>query len=136
MKYLNEQEIVQYCKNNNIDPSICYCKECGKFLAYDNAVFHLHTYTGKLICDDNKLSFLSTINYNGNETDYFILGKERTVKDKWQHDKERIDDIQQTLNCKIIIVWESTYKNDKKGTIKSLIQMINNKEQLNDITEI
>ena len=21
--------------------------------------------------------------YNGNETDYFILGKERTVKDKW-----------------------------------------------------
>lgn len=74
--------------------------------------------------------------YNGNETDYFILGKERTVKDKWQHDKERIDDIQQTLNCKVIIVWESTYKNDKKGTIKSLIQMINNKEQLNDITEI
>lgn len=38
--------------------------------------------------------------------------------------------------CKVIIVWESTYKNDKKGTIKSLIQMINNKEQLNDITEI
>ena len=372
MKYLNEQEIVQYCKDNNIDPSICYCKECSKFLAYDNAVFHLHTYTGKLICDDNKLSFLSTRNYNGNEyhlcrcydcvcnkfpnfkdvrfkfahkaakytqygfdvpdedfkpvskarqcvtkekmikrygkelglkkwnsycekqsvtntyeykhekygmsldefdeynksravtkenlikkdgkkeglkiwnryierqrytctldyfieeygkedgtqkynefvekrseqyylignksnislelfsnlkeyykandtyieytvkslnnnfyhvdyydkslniviefygdfyhfnpkkyngneTDYFILGKERTVKDKWQHDKERIDDIQQTLNCKVIIVWESTYKNDKKGTIKSLIQMINNKEQLNDITEI
>ena len=58
------------------------------------------------------------------------------AKDRWQHDKERIDDIQQTLNCKVIIVWESTYRNDKKGTIKSLIQMINNKEQLNDITEI
>ena len=372
MKYLNEQEIVQYCKDNNIDPSICYCKECGKFLAYDNAVFHINSVTKKLVCDDNKLSFLSTRNYNGNEyhlcrcydcvckkfpnfkdvrfkfahkaakytqygfgvsdedfkpvskarqcvtkekmikrygisegterwnsycekqsvtntyeykhekygmsqdefdeynksravtkenlikkhgkieglkiwndyierqrytctldyfieeygkedgtqkynefaekrsdqyylignksnisldlfsnlkeyykdndtyieytvkslnnnfyhvdyydkslniviefygdfyhfnpkkyngneTDYFILGKERTVKDKWQHDKERIDDIQQTLNCKVIIVWESTYKNDKKGTINSLIQMINNKEQLNDITEI
>ena len=67
MKYLNEQEIVQYCKDNNIDPSICYCKECGKFLAYDNAVFHINSVTKKIVCDDNKLSFLSTRNYNGNE---------------------------------------------------------------------
>lgn len=373
-KYLNEQEIIQYCKDNNIDPSICYCKECGKFLAYDNAVFHINQATKKLVTDDNKLSFLSTRNYNGNEyhlcrcydcvcekfpnfrdvrfkfahkaakytqygfgvsdedfkpvcdarqsvtkekmikkygisdgterwnsyckkqadsnkfeykhekhgmtleeyneynksravtldnmikrygvneglihwnqyvererytctLPYYIekygeeIGKEKydilinkrnpanrlfgpsaislemfnklikkfknniiyyddnefkvktlkynlyyvdyydetlniviefygnyfhlnpekyspdfiqyknhekcvKAKDKWKHDKERIDDIQQTLNCKVIIVWESTYKNDKKGTIKSLIQMINNKEQLNDITEI
>ena len=374
MKYLNEQEIVQYCKDNNIDPSICYCKECGKFLAYDNAVFHINSVTKKIVCDDNKLSFLSTRNYNGNEyhlcrcydcvcekfpnfkdvrfkfahkaakytqygfgvpdedfkpvcdarqsvtkekmikkygiiegterwnsyckkqsdsnkfeykhekhgmtyeeydeynksravtldnmikrygvqdglfhwnqyverqrytctLEYFIekygdtIGTEKyndfvekrntsnrlfgpsaislemfdkliknyknnivyydeneysvhtnklclyhvdyydktlniiiefygdffhlnpkiydadfiqfkhhekaiLAKNRWQHDKERIDDIQQTLNCKVIIVWESTYKNDKKGTINSLIQMINNKEQLNDITEI
>lgn len=373
-KYLNEQEIIQYCKDNNIDPSICYCKECGKFLAYDNAVFHINQATKKLVTDDNKLSFLSTRNYNGNEyhlcrcydcvcekfpnfrdvrfkfahkaakytqygfgvsdedfkpvcdarqsvtkekmikkygisdgterwnsyckkqadsnkfeykhekhgmtleeyneynksravtldnmikrygvneglihwnqyvererytctLPYYIekygeeIGKEKydilinkrnpanrlfgpsaislemfnklikkfknniiyyddnefkvktlkhnlyyvdyydetlniviefygnyfhlnpekyspdfiqyknhekcvKAKDKWQHDKERIDDIQQTLNCKVIIVWESTYRNDKKGTINSLIQMINNKEQLNDITEI
>ena len=67
MKYLNEQEIIQYCKDNNIDPSICYCKECGKFLAYDNAVFHINQATKKLVTDDNKLSFLSTRNYNGNE---------------------------------------------------------------------
>ena len=66
-KYLNEQEIIQYCKDNNIDPSICYCKECGKFLAYDNAVFHINQATKKLVTDDNKLSFLSTRNYNGNE---------------------------------------------------------------------
>lgn len=46
-KYLSEQEIVQYCKDNNIDPSICYCKECGKFLAYDNAVFHINSVTKK-----------------------------------------------------------------------------------------
>ena len=374
MKYLNEQEIIQYCKDNNIDPSICYCKECCKFLAYDNAVFHINSVTKKLVCDDNKLSFLSTRNYNGNEyhlcrcydcvcekfpnfkdvrfkfahkaakytqygfgvpdedfkpvcdarqsvtkekmikkygitegterwnsyckkqadsnkfeykhekhgmtyeeydeynksravtldnmikrygvqdglfhwnqyverqrytctLEYFIekygdtIGTEKyndfvekrntsnrlfgpsaislemfdkliknyknnivyydeneysvhtnklclyhvdyydktlniiiefygdffhlnpkiydadfiqfkhhekaiLAKNRWQHDKERIDDIQQTLNCKVIIVWESTYKNDKKGTINSLIQMINNKEQLNDITEI
>ena len=373
-KYLSEQEIVQYCKDNNIDPSICYCKECGKFLAYDNAVFHINSVTKKIVCDDNKLSFLSTRNYNGNEyhlgrcydcvcekfpnfkdvrfkfahkaakytqygfgvpdedfkpvcdarqsvtkekmikkygitegterwnsyckkqadsnkfeykhekhgmtyeeydeynksravtldnmikrygvqdglfhwnqyverqrytctLEYFIekygdtIGTEKyndfvekrntsnrlfgpsaislemfdkliknyknnivyydeneysvhtnklclyhvdyydktlniiiefygdffhlnpkiydtdfiqfkhhekaiLAKNRWQHDKERIDDIQQTLNCKVIIVWESTYKNDKKGTINSLIQMINNKEQLNDITEI
>lgn len=373
-KYLSEQEIVQYCKDNNIDPSICYCKECGKFLAYDNAVFHINQATKKLVTDDNKLSFLSTRNYNGNEyhlcrcydcvcekfpkfsdvrfkfahkaakytqygfgvpdedfkpvcdarqsvtkekmikkygitegterwnsyckkqadsnkfeykhekhgmtyeeydeynksravtldnmikrygvqdglfhwnqyverqrytctLEYFIekygdtIGTEKyndfvdkrntsnrlfgpsaislemfdkliknyknnivyydeneysvhtnklclyhvdyydktlniiiefygdffhlnpkiydadfiqfkhhekaiLAKNRWQHDKERIDDIQQTLNCKVIIVWESTYKNDKKGTINSLIQMINNKEQLNDITEI
>ena len=373
-KYLNEQEIIQYCKDNNIDPSICYCKECGKFLAYDNAVFHINQATKKLVTDDNKLSFLSTRNYNGNEyhlcrcydcvcekfpnfrdvrfkfahkaakytqygfgvsdedfkpvcdarqsvtkekmikkygisdgterwnsyckkqadsnkfeykhekhgmtleeyneynksravtlnnmikrygvneglihwnqyvererytctLPYYIekygeeIGKEKydilinkrnpanrlfgpsaislemfnklikkfknniiyyddnefkvktlkynlyyvdyydetlniviefygnyfhlnpekyspdfiqyknhekcvKAKDKWKHDKERIDDIQQTLNCKVIIVWESTYRNDKKGTINSLIQMINNKEQLNDITEI
>lgn len=373
-KYLNEQEIIQYCKDNNIDPSICYCKECGKFLAYDNAVFHINQVTKKLVTDDNKLSFLSTRNYNGNEyhlcrcydcvcekfpnfkdvrfkfahkaakytqygfgvsdedfkpvcdarqsvtkekmikkygisegtqrwnsyckkqadsnkfeykhekhgmtleeyneynksravtldnmikrygvneglihwnqyvererytctLPYYIekygeeIGKEKydilinkrnpanrlfgpsaislemfnklikkfknniiyyddnefkvktlkynlyyvdyydetlniviefygnyfhlnpekyspdfiqyknhekcvKAKDKWKHDKERIDDIQQTLNCKVIIVWESTYKNDKKGTINSLIQMINNKEQLNNITEI
>lgn len=373
-KYLSEQEIVQYCKDNNIDSSICYCKECGKFLAYDNAVFHINSVTKKIVCDDNKLSFLSTRNYNGNEyhlcrcydcvcekfpnfkdvrfkfahkaakytqygfgvpdedfkpvcdarqsvtkekmikkygitegterwnsyckkqadsnkfeykhekhgmtyeeydeynksravtldnmikrygvqdglfhwnqyverqrytctLEYFIekygdtIGTEKyndfvekrntsnrlfgpsaislemfdkliknyknnivyydeneysvhtnklclyhvdyydktlniiiefygdffhlnpkiydadfiqfkhhekaiLAKNRWQHDKERIDDIQQTLNCKIIIVWESTYKNDKKGTINSLIQMINNKEQLNDITEI
>lgn len=373
-KYLNEQEIIQYCKDNNIDPSICYCKECGKFLAYDNAVFHINQATKKLVTDDNKLSFLSTRNYNGNEyhlcrcydcvcekfpnfrdvrfkfahkaakytqygfgvsdedfkpvcdarqsvtkekmikkygisdgterwnsyckkqadsntfeykhekhgmtleeyneynksravtldnmikrygvneglihwnqyvererytctLPYYIekygeeIGKEKydilinkrnpanrlfgpsaislemfnklikkfknniiyyddnefkvktlkynlyyvdyydetlniviefygnyfhlnpekyspdfiqyknhekcvKAKDKWKHDKERIDDIQQTLNCKVIIVWESTYKNDKKGTINSLIQMINNKEQLNNITEI
>ena len=64
-KYLSEQEIVQYCKDNNIDPSICYCKECGKFLAYDNAVFHINFVTKKIVCDDNKLSFLSTRNYNG-----------------------------------------------------------------------
>jgi len=43
------------------------------------------------------------------------------AKNRWTHDRERIEDIQQTLNCKVIIVWESTYKNDKKGTIKSLI---------------
>lgn len=373
-KYLSEQEIVQYCKDNNIDPSICYCKECGKFIAYDNAVFHINQVTKKLVTDDNKLSFLSTRNYNGNEyhlcrcydcvcekfpnfkdvkfkfahkaakytqygfgvpdedfkpvcdarqsvtkekmikkygisegterwnsyckkqadsnkfeykhekhgmtyeeydeynksravtldnmikryglneglihwnnyiererytctLPYYIekygeeLGKEKydifinkrnpanrlfgpssislemfdkliksyknniiyyddnefkvktlksnlyyvdyydetlniviefygnyfhlnpekyspdfiqyknhekciTAKDKWKHDRERIEDIQETLNCKVIIVWESTYRNDKKGTIKSLIQMINNKEQLNDITEI
>ena len=373
-KYLSEQEIVQYCKDNNIDPSICYCKECGKFLAYDNAVFHINSVTKKIVCDDNKLSFLSTRNYNGNEyhlcrcydcvcekfpnfkdvrfkfahkaakytqygfgvpdedfkpvcdarqsvtkekmikkygitegterwnsyckkqadsnkfeykhekhgmtyeeydeynksravtldnmikrygvqdglfhwnqyverqrytctLEYFIekygdtIGTEKyndfvekrntsnrlfgpsaislemfdkliknyknnivyydeneysvhtnklclyhvdyydktlniiiefygdffhlnpkiydadfiqfkhhekaiLAKNRWQHDKARIDDIQQTLNCKVIIVWESTYKNDKKGTINSLIQMINNKEQLNDITEI
>lgn len=373
-KYLSEQEIVQYCKDNNIDPSICYCKECGKFLAYDNAVFHINSVTKKIVCDDNKLSFLSMRNYNGNEyhlcrcydcvcekfpnfkdvrfkfahkaakytqygfgvpdedfkpvcdarqsvtkekmikkygitegterwnsyckkqsdsnkfeykhekhgmtyeeydeynksravtldnmikrygvqdglfhwnqyverqrytctLEYFIekygdtIGTEKyndfvekrntsnrlfgpsaislemfdkliknyknnivyydeneysvhtnklclyhvdyydetlniviefygdffhlnpkiydadfiqfkhhekaiLAKNRWQHDKERIDDIQQTLNCKVIIVWESTYKNDKKGTINSLIQMINNKEQLNDITEI
>lgn len=373
-KYLNEQEIIQYCKDNNIDPSICYCKECGKFLAYDNAVFHINQVTKKLVTDDNKLSFLSTRNYNGNEyhlcrcydcvcekfpnfkdvrfkfahkaakytqygfgvsdedfkpvcdarqsvtkekmikkygisdgterwnsyckkqadsnkfeykhekhgmtleeyneynksravtldnmikrygvneglihwnqyvererytctLPYYIekygeeIGKEKydilinkrnpanrlfgpsaislemfnklikkfknniiyyddnefkvktlkynlyyvdyydetlniviefygnyfhlnpekyspdfiqyknhekcvKAKDKWKHDKERIDDIQQTLNCKVIIVWESTYRNDKKGTINSLIQMINNKEQLNNITEI
>ena len=373
-KYLSEQEIVQYCKDNNIDPSICYCKECGKFLAYDNAVFHINSVTKKIVCDDNKLSFLSTRNYNGNEyhlcrcydcvcekfpnfkdvrfkfahkaakytqygfgvpdedfkpvcdarqsvtkekmikkygitegterwnsyckkqadsnkfeykhekhgmtyeeydeynksravtldnmikrygvqdglfhwnqyverqrytctLEYFIekygdtIGTEKyndfvekrntsnrlfgpsaislemfdkliknyknnivyydeneysvhtnkqclyhvdyydktlniiiefygdffhlnpkiydanfiqfkhhekaiLAKNRWQHDKERIDDIQQTLNCKVIIVWESTYKNGKKGTINSLIQMINNKEQLNDITEI
>ena len=373
-KYLSEQEIVQYCKDNNIDPSICYCKECGKFLAYDNAVFHINSVTKKIVCDDNKLSFLSTRNYNGNEyhlcrcydcvcekfpnfkdvrfkfahkaarytqygfavpdedfkpvcdarqsvtkekmikkygitegterwnsyckkqadsnkfeykhekhgmtyeeydeynksravtldnmikrygvqdglfhwnqyverqrytctLEYFIekygdtIGTEKyndfvekrntsnrlfgpsaislemfdkliknyknnivyydeneysvhtnklclyhvdyydktlniiiefygdffhlnpkiydadfiqfkhhekaiLAKNRWQHDKERIDDIQQTLNCKVIIVWESTYRNDKKGTIKSLIQMINNKEQLNNITEI
>ena len=373
-KYLSEQEIVQYCKDNNIDPSICYCKECGKFLAYDNAVFHINSVTKRIVCDDNKLSFLSTRNYNGNEyhlcrcydcvcekfpnfkdvrfkfahkaakytqygfgvpdedfkpvcdarqsvtkekmikkygitegterwnsyckkqadsnkfeykhekhgmtyeeydeynksravtldnmikrygvqdglfhwnqyverqrytctLEYFIekygdtIGTEKyndfvekrntsnrlfgpsaislemfdkliknyknnivyydeneysvhtnklclyhvdyydktlniiiefygdffhlnpkiydadfiqfkhhekaiLAKNRWQHDKERIDDIQQTLNCKVIIVWESTYKNDKKGTINSLIQMINNKEQLNDITEI
>ena len=373
-KYLNEQEIIQYCKDNNIDPSICYCKKCGKFLAYDNAVFHINQATKKLVTDDNKLSFLSTRNYNGNEyhlcrcydcvcekfpnfrdvrfkfahkaakytqygfgvsdedfkpvcdarqsvtkekmikkygiyegtqrwnsyckkqadsnkfeykhekhgmtleeyneynksravtldnmikrygvneglihwnqyverecytctLPYYIekygeeIGKEKydilinkrnpanrlfgqsaislemfnklikkfknniiyyddnefkvktlkynlyyvdyydetlniviefygnyfhlnpekyspdfiqyknhekciKAKDKRQHDKERIDDIQQTLNCKVIIVWESTYRNDKKGTIKSLIQMINNKEKLNDITEI
>ena len=66
-KYLNEQEIIQYCKDNNIDPSICYCKECGKFLAYDNAVFHINKATKKLVTDDNKLSFLSTRNYNGTE---------------------------------------------------------------------
>ena len=373
-KYLSEQEIVQYCKDNNIDPSICYCKECGKFLAYDNAVFHINSVTKKIVCDDNKLSFLSTRNYNGNEyhlcrcydcvcekfpnfkdvrfkfahkaakytqygfgvpdedfkpvcdarqsvtkekmikkygitegterwnsyckkqadsnkfeykhekhgmtyeeydeynksravtldnmikrygvqdglfhwnqyverqrytctLEYFIekygdtIGTEKyndfvekrntsnrlfgpsaislemfdkliknyknnivyydeneysvhtnklclyhvdyydktlniiiefygdffhlnpkiydadfiqfkhhekaiLAKNRWQHDKERIDDIQQTLNCKVIIVWESTYRYDKKGTINSLIQMINNKEQLNDITEI
>ena len=373
-KYLSEQEIVQYCKDNNIDSSICYCKECGKFLAYDNAVFHINSVTKKIVCDDNKLSFLSTRNYNGNEyhlcrcydcvcekfpnfkdvrfkfahkaakytqygfgvpdedfkpvcdarqsvtkekmikkygitegterwnsyckkqadsnkfeykhekhgmtyeeydeynksravtldnmikrygvqdglfhwnqyverqrytctLEYFIekygdtIGTEKyndfvekrntsnrlfgpsaislemfdkliknyknnivyydeneysvhtnklclyhvdyydktlniiiefygdffhlnpkiydadfiqfkhhekaiLAKNRWQHDKERIDDIQQTLNCKVIIVWEFTYKNDKKGTINSLIQMINNKEQLNDITEI
>lgn len=373
-KYLSEQEIVQYCKDNNIDPSICYCKECGKFLAYDNAVFHINSVTKKIVCDDNKLSFLSTRNYNGNEyhlcrcydcvcekfpnfkdvrfkfahkaakytqygfgvpdedfkpvcdarqsvtkekmikkygitegterwnsyckkqadsnkfeykhekygmtyeeyneynksravtldnmikrygvqdglfhwnqyverqrytctLEYFIekygdtIGTEKyndfvekrntsnrlfgpsaislemfdkliknyknnivyydeneysvhtnklclyhvdyydktlniiiefygdffhlnpkiydanfiqfkhhekaiLAKNRWQHDKERIDDIQQTLNCKVIIVWESTYRNDKKGTINSLIQMINNKEQLNNITEI
>ena len=373
-KYLSEQEIVQYCKDNNIDPSICYCKECGKFLAYDNAVFHINSVTKKIVCDDNKLSFLSTRNYNGNEyhlcrcydcvcekfpnfkdvrfkfahkaakytqygfgvpdedfkpvcdarqsvtkekmikkygitegterwnsyckkqadsnkfeykhekygmtyeeydeynksravtldnmikrygvqdglfhwnqyverqrytctLEYFIekygdtIGTEKyndfvekrntsnrlfgpsaislemfdkliknyknnivyydeneysvhtnklclyhvdyydktlniiiefygdffhlnpkiydadfiqfkhhekaiLAKNRWQYDKERIDDIQQTLNCKVIIVWESTYKNDKKGTINSLIQMINNKEQLNGITEI
>lgn len=373
-KYLSEQEIVQYCKDNNIDPSICYCKECGKFLAYDNAVFHINQATKQLVTDDNKLSFLSTRNYNGNEyhlcrcydcvcqkfpkfrdvrfkfahkaakytqygfgvpdkdfkpvcdarqsvtkekmikkygisegterwnsyckkqadsnkfeykhekhgmtleeydeynksravtldnmikrygiqkglfnwnqyverqrytctLEYFIekygdtIGTEKyndfvekrntsnrlfgpsaislemfdiliknyknnivyydeneysvhtnkhclyhvdyydktlniiiefygdffhlnpkiydadfiqfkhhekaiLAKNRWEHDKQRIEDIQQTLNCKVIIVWESTYKNDKKGTINSLIQMINNKEQLNEITEI
>lgn len=64
--FLTEEEIIQYCKDNNIDPSICYCKECGKFLAYDNAVFHINSISHKLVCDDNKLSFLSTRNYNGN----------------------------------------------------------------------
>lgn len=67
MKYLNEQEVIQYCKDNNIDSTICYCKECGIFLIYDNGTFHINSKTHKIVCDDNKLSFLSTRNYNGNE---------------------------------------------------------------------
>lgn len=79
---------------------------------------------------------LNTEKYSPDFIQYKNHEKCIKAKDKRQHDKERIDDIQQTLNCKVIIVWESTYRNDKKGTIKSLIQMINNKEKLNDITEI
>lgn len=371
MKYLTEDEIIQYCKQHDMDPSLCYCKECGKFLAYDNALFHINSVTKKLVCDDNKLSFLSVRNYNGNEyhlcrcydcvcdkfpafkdvrfkfahkaakytqygfgvsdedfnyvskqrqsvtkekmikkygisegterwnsyckkqsitntyeykhkkygmsqdqfdeynksravtldnmikryglneglihwnnyierqrytctleyfieeygevngtqkynefiekrsdqyqlignksnisaelfsqlkdyykdnviyieyavksktkcyhvdyydktlniviefygdfyhfnpkkysgneVGYFTLKNMQTVNDKWTHDRERIDNIKQTLNCKVIIVWEYTYRNNKRYTINSLIQIINNKEQLNDITEI
>ena len=65
-RFLTEQEIIQYLKDKNIDSNICYCKECGKFLAYDNAVFHINSISNELVCDDNKLSFLSTREYNGN----------------------------------------------------------------------
>lgn len=65
--YLNEQQIVKYLEKENIDSSICYCKDCGKFLVYDNGVFHINQSTQKLICNDNKLSFLTTRIYNGHE---------------------------------------------------------------------
>lgn len=67
-KHLTEQEIVEYLKNHNIDPSICYCKDCGKFLAYDNKHFSIHAYTDKLLYNNNNggLSFLTTRDYNGN----------------------------------------------------------------------
>ena len=64
-EFLSEKQIITYLNDNGIDNSICYCKDCGKFIAYDNAVFHINSVTGKIVCDDNKLSFLSTRDYNG-----------------------------------------------------------------------
>ena len=58
------------------------------------------------------------------------------VQDRWDFDNKRITLIQNILNCNVIIVWESTYRTNKKNTIQLLIDMINNKEKLNDITEI
>lgn len=64
-EYLNETQIVEYCKENNINPSICYCKDCGKLVVYDSGQFHINSNSHKLVCQ-NKLSFLTTRDYNGN----------------------------------------------------------------------
>ena len=75
------------------------------------------------------------IKYKADET-YPILSTNMKVQDRWDFDNKRITLIQNILNCNVIIVWESTYRTNKKNTIQLLIDMINNKEKLNDITEI
>lgn len=69
--------------------------------------------------------------YNGDEVIRNLL-----VQDKWDKDAARIKDIQKTLNCKVIVVWESTYRSDKAGTVKAIVDMINCKDTLDDITYI
>lgn len=58
------------------------------------------------------------------------------AQDKWDRDAQRLEDIQNTLGCKIIVIWESTYRSDKQDTIARVIDMINNKEKLEDITYV
>lgn len=58
------------------------------------------------------------------------------AQDKWDRDAVRLEDIQNTLNCKIIVIWESTYRNDKHGTIDKVIDMIKNKRELKNITYV
>lgn len=59
-----------------------------------------------------------------------------TAQDKWNRDAARLEDIQNTLDCKIIVIWESTYRNDKHGTIEKVIDYIKNQDQLQNITYV
>lgn len=68
--------------------------------------------------------------------DDYIMLKSITAKEKREKDKARINDIQQTLNCKVMVVWESTYRHDKQGTVEVIISMIENKDKLQNITYI
>ena len=68
--------------------------------------------------------------------EYLFLDGKTTAKEKREKDRKRLENIQSTMNCKIIVVWESTYRSDKDGTINKIINMINNKDRLENITYI
>lgn len=58
------------------------------------------------------------------------------AQDKWDRDAERLEDIQNTLDCKIIVIWEASYMSNKQDTIATVIDFIKNQEQLENITYV
>lgn len=52
-------------------------------------------------------------------------GKSKYAKDVWNKDKERMQQIKHILNCKIIVVWENDYLNNKEKLFKNILGEIN-----------
>ena len=46
------------------------------------------------------------------------------VDQVWQHDAERIDLIEKTLGCKVLVIWEKDWKDDPTGTITKAVDRI------------
>ena len=60
-------------------------------------------------------------------------GKSMTAKEIWEHDKQRLEEIQQHLNLPIIIVWEKDYTFNKQLVIDSITNYIKNHLKNNQI---
>jgi len=76
------------------------------------------------------------IEYNGDfwhanpiiyEENYLINypNKSKYAKEIWFKNEQRIENIKHILNCKIIIVWENDYLNNKKELFKKILGEIN-----------
>lgn len=63
-----------------------------------------------------------------------IVHHNLTAKEIWEHDKKRIDKLEETF-AKVIIIWESDYKNriNDKEFFNNLIQEINSYEEYQSI---
>lgn len=66
---MGEDELRTYCETIGLNPSVMYCKDCGKLIKYQNADIHQQTKKGKgkemKGVVHNGLSFLTTREYNG-----------------------------------------------------------------------
>ena len=70
------------------------------------------------------------------DDEYLMRDYKTTAKEKREKDKKRLEDIQQTLGCKIIVVWESTYRERKYDIIDYIKDLIEDHKNLKDITYI
>ena len=66
------------------------------------------------------------INENSKLPDILIKKNIKTIQDLWKHDKIRIKEIEEELNTKVFIIWESDYKENKILCIENLIKEIKN----------
>ena len=59
---------------------------------------------------------------------------EKFKEGKTHDDELRINDIIETLGCKVIIVWEKTYRDNEEKTINDVVNLIRRYYDMNTIT--
>jgi G:T-mismatch repair DNA endonuclease (very short patch repair protein) len=120
-----QKQLYQFLKENFKNKKISLekkitlskCKFVKADICFDNENIIIEYYGDYWHCNPDK--------YDAN---YFHQRKKMYAKDIWKYDKIRKSQIEK-LGYKLIIVWESKYKNQKEKTIQNIVKEIKFKQQ-------